>query len=78
MNAQAFAVRDEMVAPGDYGNAMVIINQGEAVVHHVHKHTLESCYYHARVKSWQEGAPTASMQKESASSPCSQCIARLT
>jgi hypothetical protein len=42
---------------GDYGNAMVIICKGEAVVHHAGKETLETSYYHARVESWRdEGA----------------------
>ena len=42
---------------GDYGNAMVIVCKGEAVVHHASKETLETSYFHARVESWHdEGA----------------------
>ena len=57
IRSQAFAVRDEMVSAGDYGSAMVIICDGEVVVHHVNRSKMHSYYYHARVASWNEGAP---------------------
>lgn len=70
IRSYAFAVRDEMLSAGEYGGAMVIISDGEVVVHHVKHSKMHSYYYHARVESWNEGAlPLLPMPRVQLSNP---------
>jgi hypothetical protein len=52
VQVEAFAIRDEIVHAGEYGDNLLIVMSGEVVIFHAEDPDVRSKYYHARVSDW--------------------------